>query len=60
MTSETILVELTEEQITRIDALAAASGVTREEELTTLLLVGLVEVETHGLPAPHPSGEEPS
>ncbi len=43
---ESLSVDLTDEQIARLDALAATSGRTREEEIVECIRIGLLAEET--------------
>jgi hypothetical protein len=60
MTSEIETVCLAEEEIMRLDALAAARGLTREEALAGILRSGLLAEEARGGQASPSRGEETS
>ena len=58
MTGEARTVELSEEELARIDALAALRGTTREAMLEELTRAGLTVWEREG-PPPRDEGEDP-
>ncbi len=60
MTVESVSVDLSDDEIARIDTLATASRVTREAEILALLRCGLAAAESEGRRAPPPSTAEPS